>query len=418
VGLDYIGPYGIDAHWRRFFAVLLTVMALSHVWTIFLFFYAGRHFARYFKHNLVYSIVHTTAFACAVALFSTILDRHFFGRVLPSNRYIRPLLALVMMTLFGIVTWAVFADAMRNNLEPYMVKDQVILGPGSNAPSLHPRTGQPMRVMDYDAWLHEQFAELPPTPPKGEDLDENERKALRDVYESKLSAYKEHLAAYLPYVEPLRLDFRWGRLNPVAYVSFLLSWFFSEFLVAYVGSVLAMGYLYIRLWNLSRQARRSRATADASGAGAADNPFEREREYYFYLWNHYIIVFMLVVSWFPFRAASTYYQNAFLLKTNWVAEYEVYGILVLAAFVFLAVLLLLRYGKVLLGWLALLQVVFASVSAAVAYFNEVVRGFFYEILERILNSSFAFFMIINLVLFILAVTLSILGPHGTEEDQD
>ena len=419
VGLNCGGPYGIDAHWKRFFVVLLAVMALSHLWTLMLFLCVREHFTRYFTHDLTFSIIHSTAFACAVALLSTVFDGEFFSRFLPSNNFFRSLLALVMLALFVIVTWAVWDDGTMRDIEPSCLKKEVVVDPVTHAPILHPETRKPMLVTDYDAWLHEKFAKLPPVPPTVGEIGQVEWNKQMDKYRIELSVYENALSPYKPYVKPFVPDFRWERLNLVAYTSFILTWFFSEFLVVYVGSVFVLGYLYFRLGNLGRQAGKEKRqegsmsliVPSSQTAQVTANLYEQEKEYYFCLWNHYIIIFILIVWWFPLCAVATYYQNAFLLKTNWIAEYAIYFILILVAFVFLAVLLLLRYGRDFLGWLALLQVVVPSVFAVVAYFNEKVRVSFSQVLERILNSNFIFFVIIYLVLWILAVAVSMLGPR-------
>jgi hypothetical protein len=392
----------------RFCVVLVCFILLSNIWTILLYLNVPwKHFPRYFCHQLTFSIVHGTLFSVAAAVLGTTLDRNFAHWLSPFQK---ALVAIVALVFWILATFAVIDDATKNSIDPYML----------TGVSVSKNDATQESVYDYDEMLHREFGKLKPPTTKKEDKGEEwvkYEKALEN-YRSLLPPFKE---AIIPYKD--RDTAKRQQVNSVYFANAVLTWIFVIMIVGiYVPALLALALFRYNLHKLAREIKSKAPPGTSSITAVQKQQLQRTidcgKTYYRLLWANFLVFFLLVVAWFPFRVAASYYNHGILLEPgySWITEYQAFGSLLLLAVVFLIVLILLRWGKSILVRLAAIVLVAATVTAAIGWFSPEVRTFFYELIDNNLSEKKPVFFIINyLALFILALALA---WFSADEDPD
>src|SRR5271157_1708617 len=400
----------------RFLITFLACALISHSFTISLCISVPKeHLQRYFTHSLTYSLIHGTAFSAAIAVFATTLNRAYFTWVNQIWRYLIPLVALAIIGLAWFIKVVVVDDAEGNTVEPYMLVREVAVEPTPAA--------KPVSVHDYNSLLHSEFDSL-----RSEPKEQRSAKTKDDweAYDKEVAKYKLGLQPYLPLVKPYkdRNEAQRRKINMVYSVSVFLTWFFTLFIVGlYVPVIGIMGTF--KFFGLRRIEQRLNAGYDERlNAEAVE-----KRAYYKSLWNNYFVIYLLIVTWLPFRVYATYYQRAMFMGedlTNqqvaqgtgaavlkygftWITAYFSFWRLFVLAILFLGILLLLKYGRSALPWLAAFASAFVAVVGVIAQFNDNVRLFLYEVIENNLNAPLVYFMILYFAMTIAGLFFALVG---------
>jgi hypothetical protein len=364
----------------RPFTVLILVIILAQTWTVSLFATIDRAPAlRWFQNHLTFSLVHWTAFAWAVSIASVTFGPRKYSRILGRGSWeFGSYAALALMAT--IATVATVQDFSGNRPEPYMLRD---------ARSATRAEGE----------LRRHYDDLQPEA-KGADP------ARAAGYAAELNGYNARFYGF-DTTKP------WKHINVLAYVTFGLTWFFTMLVVALAWAIA------VALPLMRRRINNARLTVEKAQAGAflgfakvleeLRGLRESEEEFRRVL-NDVFKVYILVVSWIPFRVYTTWYQNYYLL--NGKVVYPGVVLLAILAVVFLTILMVLKRGTDVLAMIGAVYGVLLGAVGLLGKFKPEVLGGLLESLKQLLNAGLSFFLILCATVFLFSFAIYMVSAGG------
>jgi hypothetical protein len=166
----------------------------------------------------------------------------------------------------------------------------------------------------------------------------------------------------------------WTRGGPIAYIHLALTW---------LGALITLGYF----WYLVA------ATLYRTTAGARLDPASQ---------NKLVMVYLLLLTWFPLRLHTEWYQNYFH-KKDWLRTYPAFWLLAFLAFaVLILVILIVSTGPV----IKLLSVASGVFGAILGLVGKLKPDWLRYVGNFLQGTSFVYFLAIYLIFLVLVAAVT------------
>jgi len=169
----------------------------------------------------------------------------------------------------------------------------------------------------------------------------------------------------------------WTRGGPIAYIHLALTWLAALFTLTY-------------FWYL---------VAASQFTTTAGTPLEDSSK------NKLVLVYILLLTWFPLRLHTEWYQNYFH-KKDWLKSYPAFWLLAFLAFAVLVLIILIVKPGGAIKFLSVVNVVFVAVLGLIGKLKpEWLRA----VADFLQTTSFVYFLAIYLIFLVLmaAVTAAV-----------
>lgn len=199
-------------------------------------------------------------------------------------------------------------------------------------------------------------------------------KRLRDEFGSHHKDLEARRKEYQKLVTLGTLKAIYTRGGPIAYIHLALAWLGTLF-----------GLLYF--WYLVA-ASLFRTTSGQQLADASKNKL--------------VLVYILLLTWFPLRLHTEWYQNYFH-KKNWLKSYPAFWLLAFLAFALLVLIVLIVKPGGTIQFLSVLNVVFVTVLGLI---GKLKPDWLRAVADFLQSTSFVYFLAIYLIFLVLVTAVT------------
>jgi len=169
----------------------------------------------------------------------------------------------------------------------------------------------------------------------------------------------------------------WTRGGPIAYIHLALTW---------LGALLALGYFWYLVTAVLYR--------NVAGVGLDD-----------LTQNRLVMVYLLLLTWFPLRLHTEWYQNYFH-KKDWLRTYPAFWLLGFLAFaVLILVILLVSHGTV----IKLLSVASGVFGAILGLVGKLKPDWLRYIGNFLQGTSFIYFLAIYLIFLVIVAVVTVVA---------
>ena len=166
----------------------------------------------------------------------------------------------------------------------------------------------------------------------------------------------------------------WARGGPIAYIHLALTWLAALFTLTYFWYLVA--------------ASQFRTTAGAELEKASKNKL--------------VLVYLLLLTWFPLRLHTEWYQNYFH-KKDWLKSYPAFWLLAFLAFAVLVLVILIVDPGGTIKLLSVVNVVFVAVLGAI---GKLKPDWLRAVADFLQSTSFVYFLAIYLIFLVLVAAVT------------
>ena len=166
----------------------------------------------------------------------------------------------------------------------------------------------------------------------------------------------------------------WARGGPLAYIHLALAWLATLFALTYFWYLVA--------------ASQFRTTGGQPLADASKNKL--------------VLVYILLLTWFPLRLHTEWYQNYFH-KKDWLKSYAAFWLLAFLAFALLVLIVLIVRPGGTIQFLSVLNVVFVAVLGLI---GKLKPDWLRAVADFLQAASFVYFLAIYLIFLVLVAAIT------------
>lgn len=165
-----------------------------------------------------------------------------------------------------------------------------------------------------------------------------------------------------------------ARGGPVAYIHLALAWLATLFALTYFWYLVA-------------------ATLFRTTAGPALTDASK---------NRLVLVYILLLTWFPLRLHTEWYQNYFH-KKNWLKSYPAFWLLAFLAFALLVLIVLILNPGGTIKFLSVTNVVFVAILGLI---GKLKPDWLHAVADFLQSTSFVYFLAIYLIFLVLVAAVT------------